>query len=746
MLAALAAILVVPGVSGFGAAGGSVAGAGSAAPAVPEGPVVLVGTTGVRWSDLKAPVDGVGDELAGAEPAEPPLAPYLAGLLDDAGLADRRGADAAGLALTTGAAARCPAGGWLALSAGGLAESAPAPRAACEEPAVEPAAGQDTQAVVAGWADWQALQRGSAYGARLGRLGDALDGMCTTAVGAGAAVAVARADGSVGRYADDVGPEAFECPVTVIDAGSALLAHDEIDRADAEDLRAERVAAVDAEVRRVLAEVPEDATVVVADLANQRERGPRLGIGLVLRPAGPDGAGPRYLTSSATRTTGVARAGDLPATLLAAAGLAAADGIEDTPLLAGADRPASGTETIDALADLTERDHERRAAYSVLVEGGFWAALALAGLCWWAAARGRASGARAAAVGAALFLSAVPVAGFLASLTGWWRFPLPGLALGAAVVAIAGLLAGLAALVPARRTWARPGFLAGVTFVVLTVDGLASTVLNRAAPLGAAPSYGARFYGFGNPTFCVYAVAGLVLAAALAQWLVSRGRRGLAATAVAGVGLVAVIVDVLPQFGADLGGGPALVPAFAVLGIAAYGGRLRVRRIVAVTAGGAVLVAAIGVADWLRPAAQRSHLGRFVADVIEGEAWSLLARKAAYAARSVLAGPSVWVTVLLLLAVALVLFTPVLGRRLEPAWSVAACSAWPLLRPAVAAIWLVAVIGSLINDFGLRIGMICLVVAVPLLTLTVLGVAGRTGDRTGQGAAGPAVDRAALGK
>ncbi|MBL0887300.1 hypothetical protein [Myceligenerans indicum] len=706
MLLVLAVILVVPGLAGFGAAGGSAPGAGVGERAVPDGPVVLVGTTGVRWDGLTA-------------------APFLAGLLEEGGPDGRAAADAAGLALTTGAAARCPVGGWLALSAGGLAESAASPGAECRDPAVVPGHGTGQEAAVAGWTGWQALQRDSAYGARLGRLGEALGGVCSTAVGAGAAVALARADGSVGRYRDDVGPGAFDCPVTVVDAGSALLTRAEAEGPDAAGLREERLTDVDDRIRRVLENVPRDATVVLADLANQRGRPPELGVGMVLRPAAADAPPPRYLTSSATRTTAVARAADLPATLLAAAGAAGAagaGGIEDTPLVLGGDRPETGPGTIDALADLTDRDLARRAAYAALVGGGFWVVLAVAGLCWWAGARGRATRrARTVAAGAALFLGALPVAGFLASLTGWWRFALPGVALGAAVTVVAGLVAGLAALAPARPTWARPGALAGVTFAVLTVDGLAATVLNRAAPLGAVPTYGARFYGFGNPTFCVYAVAAVVFAAAVAQWLGSRGRNGLAAVVVAGVGLVTVVVDVLPAFGADLGGGPALVPAFAVLGIAAYGGRLRARRVVAVTAAGALLVAAVGVADWLRPSAQRSHLGRFVADVVDGGAWSLLARKAAYAARSVLAGPPVWVTVLVLLAVALVVLIPGPGRRLEPAWAVAAREAWPLLRPAVAAIWVIAVIGSLTNDFGLRIGMICLLVAVPLVTLAALG-------------------------
>ncbi|GAA1865147.1 hypothetical protein [Myceligenerans crystallogenes] len=768
LLAVLAAVLVVPGASGFGAAGGSSGAVSEARAAVPEGPVVLIGTTGIRWRDLT----GTRGDLAPGEVAV--AAPFLAGLLDG-GRARRAPADVAALSLTTGAAARCPAGGWLALSAAGPAESSAARDAPCGEPRTDQAAvagtgacpGEDrprsrpgcasggtVASVVTDWQGWQGLQRRSAYGARLGRLGEALDGVCTTAIGPGAAIALARADGSVGRYAERAAPGRFGCPVTVVDAGSALLTAAEVERDDAGALRAVRVAAVDNEVRRVLDAVPDDATVVIADLANQVERQPELGVGLVLRPmpvsgdavsgdvisddavsddsVSGDAGAPGYLTSSATRTTGVARAADLPGTLLAAAGLPGAGGIEATPLLAGEARPAAGAEAADALADLTERDHARRGAYTVLVGAGFWVALALAAACWWAGARARRRLLpvpprwRRAARGAALFLGALPAAGFLASLTGWWRFPAPSLALGLAVTAIAGLVAGAVALLPgviarpAGASWPAPGVLAGLTFVVLTVDGLLDTPLNRAAPLGAAPSYGARFYGFGNPTFCVYAVAAIVLAGAVAQWLVSRGRRGAAALAVAGIGAVALVVDVLPRFGADLGGGPALVPAFAVLGIAAYGGRAGVWRIAAVTAGGVLLVAAVGVVDWLRPEAERSHLGRFVADVVDGEAWALLARKAGYALRSVLAGPSVWVAVLVLVAVAVVLFTAVPGRRIEPLWSRSAREAWPLLRPTAAAIWLVAVAGSFVNDFGLRIAVLCLLVALPWLTLASL--------------------------
>ena len=752
LFAALAALLVVPGASGFGAAGGS-ADRGLEVEAVPRGPVVLIGTTGVRWRDLSTQDGG----LTGEVPVEP-VAPHLVGLLEGDRDGQEVSTDAVALATTTGAASYCSVGGWLSLSATELVRSAASSDAACPDPAVEPAAtdadaldaeGSDAdladtegsgnavdagsdgvmEVTVADWDHWSELQRGSTYGARLGRLNENLDGTCTTAVGARAAMALAGPDGTVERYADDVGPGVFECPLTVVDAGDALLTHPEIEDLEAEaaeSLRQERVAAVDAEIRRVLGEVPQDATVVIADLANQIGKRPELGVGMVFRPADTDGyADERYLTSSATRTTGVARSMDLPATIVTAVGRTSGPGLKGTPLVRADPRP-SAEESADALTDLVSRDKERRGAYRLLVEGAFWVVLGLAGACWWVGHRARRAATpvpdlwRRAAAGAALVLGALPVAGFLASMTGWWRFPEPGMALALAITAIAGLLAGMTALTPPRPVWIRPGVLAAMTFVTLTVDGLLDTPLNRAAPLGSAPSYAARFYGFGNPTFCVYAVSAVVLAAVLAQWLILRGRRGLATVVVAGIGLVALVVDVLPRFGADIGGAPPLVVAFVVLGFMAYGGRLRAGRIIAVTGAGALLVVGIGVADYLRPAAERSHLGLFVADVVDGEAWSILIRKAGYAARSLLSGPSVWVTVLVLVAVALVVFTPVLGRRIEPTWSRETRARWPFLLPTVAAIWILAVTGSLVNDFGMRVAMICTLVAVPLFTVAAL--------------------------
>lgn len=719
LVAFLLVVGMVPPSSGTGVAGGQSAALGdpeAAAVAAPGSSLVVVGTAGMRWSDVRP---------------DAPVAPTLAGLLAD-------GADAAGVALPTGAAARCVEGGWLALSAGQLAEVATTRDAegawTCPPLAVEAAAtgaattGAADGAVVAGWDALQGLQQGSSYGARLGRLGTALAEVpaCATAVGPGAAVALADGDGTVARYRDvDAavarGSDAFDCPVTVVDAGSAV-----VPREATAQQRADAVAAVDDVVADVLDAVPPSATVVVVDVANVPGTQAALGLGMV-RPSADLEDRPRYLSSTATRTDGVVRLLDVPATVLRTADAAVPATLDDTPLARAAVRPPDATATADELADLTDRDHVRRAVYTWLVDVPFYAGLALAGACLLAARRGRGRSARAWrwAEGAALALSALPAASFLGALVGWWRFSAPLAALVVGTALTTAVVAGLGALAPRRPLWAPVGVVAGVTFAVLTLDGLLGTPLNRASPLGSAPTFGARFYGFGNPTFSIYAVAGLLFAAAVAQWLVRRGRTLLAATAVGVIGLVAMVVDVWPTLGADLGGGLVLVPAFVIIGLVASGARVTLRRFTLVAAAGVAAVAAVGVLDWLRPEAARSHLGRFVAQVVDGEAWGILARKGSYALRSVLGGVPVWLTLVVLVAAAVPLLAPARVRaRWTPGWFTRAEERWPLLRPAVLAIWAMAVLGSLVNDFGVRIALIALVPAIPMITLVALQARG----------------------
>ncbi|WP_139316009.1 hypothetical protein [Cellulosimicrobium sp. CUA-896] len=91
-----------------------------------------------------------------------------------------------------------------------------------------------------------------------------------------------------------------------------------------------------------------------------------------------------------------------------------------------------------------------------------------------------------------------------------------------------------------------------------------------------------------------------------------------------------------------------------------------------------------------------------------------------------------WLTVLVLVAAALLLFAP---HRFTPRWFARTETEWPLLRPTVLALWIVCVAGSVVNDFGVRIAMIALIPAVPLLTVAALHAAAPPGTGGVDGAA-----------
>jgi hypothetical protein len=73
----------------------------------------------------------------------------------------------------------------------------------------------------------------------------------------------------------------------------------------------------------------------------------------------------------------------------------------------------------------------------------------------------------------------------------------------------------------------------------------------------------------------------------------------------------------------------AAVPAFAVLVLAARGRRIGIRRAAVVAAGTVVTVIVLAAIDLARPAASRTHLGRFAHRVLDGEAGSIVQRKLA---------------------------------------------------------------------------------------------------------------------
>ncbi|WP_369370564.1 hypothetical protein AB1046_17465 [Promicromonospora sp. Populi] len=679
----------------------------------PHAPVVVIGTQGLRWQDVR-----------------PDTTPHLWRLLDD-------GAPAGGITpAVTSASASCSAAGWLSLSAGRTAITG-AYVDDVWQCAEWDLVAEGTGARLDGWAGLVGLQADSEFRPHPGTLGAALasTGECTTAIGPGAALALASSDGTVERYrAPEVvqaDPEdAFACPLTVVDAGAVPYHRDPT--ADAErvpipadatadgPLRDTELQRLDERVGALVEAAPSEAFVVLADVGNPAPGRRSLGVGVVVQPDAAEGT-PGYLTSGATRWLGVFRLLDVPTTLVRTAGAPIPADFTGASIAIGDARPDGSEETTEQLAALSIRDDTLRGSSGVMT--GVPTVLALAALCiivlflpkWQSAGRNRSPvpWERALEV-LLLWCAAASPAIFLVGAVPWWQWGNPTVGLWVTWAVLTTVIAGIGALVPRRPLWAGPALLAAFTFALLTIDALLGTPLHRASPLGAAPTLGGRYYGFGNPTYSVYVVAAVLAAAGLATLVTRRWGKVAGAIAVVLVGGVATFVDLWPTLGADVGGALVLLPVFAVLALAALGARVTWRRLLMTAVGGIVLVGAVGIVDWLRPAEHRTHLGTFVQQVVDGTAAEILLRKAGYAFGSLLAGPAAWLTLVIVVWIALALYQ---GSRVRAGWLEGLTKEWPLLRPALVSLVLAAVAGGIVNDYGIRIATQMLFTAVPLVAL-----------------------------
>ncbi|GAB2696702.1 hypothetical protein [Thalassiella azotivora] len=703
------------------------------------GPVVLVGVNGVRWDDV-----------------DPELTPALWSLLQEGSVGT--------VAVRSVRSSTCPVDGWLAVSAGRrLADDLAS--GACQRPVPPLTAGR-----LPAWRRYVTQAEEQSFDARPGLLGDALarGDVDVVAMGPGAAVATATGEGRVvGRYlprptstaalaADLAGVLADAPDLLVVDAGE-VRDPDDLPADDRDRLRGARpdqVARADAVVAEVLAAVGDDATVLVGSLADSG-RTPHLGY---LAATGPTAEGDRFsgtlLGSRSTRQDGVVQATDLTPTLVSLLGLPTPGGLVGAPVQELDATAATPQELYRKVLDLDESAAAVKRLIPPFFLGLVLAELLLYGLAalalkvQWGGPEGRRPVLRWLRRVATVF-ACVPAATFLANLVPWWRAESDLLA----VVAVTGfwtlLIAAVAMLGPWRSRRLGPfGAVAGITAGVLAVDVATGSHLQLSSLMGQQPLVGGRFYGLGNQQFALFATGSLLLATALADAALRVDRRRAAVAIVAGIGLVAVVVDGTPGIGSDFGGPPAMVPAFAVLALLVAGVRLTWRRLLAVGAGTLLVVAALSLLDWMRPAQNRTHLGRFVDTLLEGGAWPVIERKLEQN-WNILTGSEISLLVPFgAVFVGLVLMRPV-------AWGAPALQRTyeyaPTLRHGLVALLVMLAIGFAVNDSGTVVPAIGGVLAVPLLiaasvrTLELADAETTVTSPGPDGARGPAAPRPGAG-
>jgi hypothetical protein len=711
---ALVAVAVVASACTFTLASAARADEPALPPAVP-GPVVLIGTSGIRWADIDAATT-----------------PTLADLAAEGAVGT--------LAVRSLRSYACPADGWLAISSGRLAAAPPTTASAA---VCDPIQNATADATVPGWQLAQQRAQEDDRGAVIGSFGDALaeQGTSVAAIGAGAAIAIAGTDGiPVGPVTRTPGDDAeLEAQVRELADGVELLVIDIGGvRAPPETdvTRSEQLGLVDDRVGAVFRALPSGATVFVASLADDGST-PHL---QVLAATGADNEA-RYtdalLGSRSTRQPGLVQTTDLGPTVLRLLGVPSPSTFVGSPVIPVEVGAAGSNERLRALTDL-DAAAQKISPYTVWFFGG----LTLLHLLVYGSAllllrrTGPTAPSRARVLvwlrRVGIFFSCLPVATFPANLLPWWR---SDASFGVLVGTVAVIALGLAAIAlsgPWRhRLLGALGFVGGVTAGVLALDVITGSRLMISSLMGLQPLVAGRFYGLGNVAFTIFATGAVLLATALADALLRSRRRALAIVVIVVIGAIAIILDGAPGLGSDFGGPLAMVPAFGLLVVMV--GRLRSswRLAVGIGLGAVVVVVGLALLDWLRPADQRTHLGRFVDEVSNGEAWQVVGRKLHQNLDLLVGSVGGPLVILVFGFLAVAVLRPTLLRlpSLPEAYERA-----PALRPGLLAMLVLVVLGSALNDSGSAVSAVAAAVTVPLLVATAAAVAYEQATRSPEGA------------
>jgi hypothetical protein len=619
----------------------------------------------------------------------------------------------------------CPDDGWLTLNSGARAEG-PRPCASLP-PVIQDGAGARIPAMPEIVQYNQQFHESPDWGL-LGTLAG-----CVTAVGPGAALAVASPFGDVADYLPSAGQltaaALARCPLTVVDLGA--LSYPERPSA----------AAADRQLARIVAGLPPDTLLLVTAPGAALGGLPHLRSVVVSGP----GFGAGLLHAASTRQPGIVTLTDLTPTVASWLGRQVPAGLSGSLLTRG-DRGSLAA----AVRVLAGRDTAEQVWMTT--HGWFFTAYAVAdalllvvpALLFWGSDPERRRRRARCWQTAGVFAAAVPVGTFLANLVPWWLHVHPAVWLYGMTVGWTLAVGAVAAAGPWRRQPLGPfGVLCLFTLAVLGIDVMTGSRLQLEVPFGLSLLEGGRFYGIGNEALGVYCVSALVGAA----WVGLVVQRRLAnspavspetatsperaeatsrapAGAAALVGLFAVVASGWPGFGAKVGGTIALVPCLLLLCAWLAGVRVRWRFAVPVAVSGLALFLVFALISYFFPAVGVSDMGAFAGNLLHGQGGDLLERKVSSNVGTLTVSVFSWLIPVVAVAAAAALWRPAALRlRLLSR----AFTAEPLLRVIAWLIWLVLVIGWFADDSGVIVPAVTLPFALPLVISMAASVSGPVG-------------------
>ena len=444
--------------------------------------------------------------------------------------------------------------------------------------------------------------------------------------------------------------------------------------------------------------------VIFSSIADGANKGSSMQAAMALDPAGEAG----LLTSSSTRQPGLVQVPDIAPTLVELSGGEPMDNVAGAPMThdsAGSSWESRFQAVLDRQVAVTTQ-HELSTWFFPVVASLMVGLLALA----WFLRKNHRALVHSGAYRLGIVFAAMPVSTYLVNTVPWERTTNPDIAMLGALAGWSLVLGAIALLGPWRGHKFGPVlFVCVVTVLVLAYDVMTGSRLQMSTLLGEPLLIASRFYGIGNSALALYCCALLLAVAGFASMTDRRIVRVLIVTIPV---LVSAVILAAPGLGTKFGSVPTLIIGVAYLVLAAASIRFSLKRMgLTVGIAGFVMLAVLFI-DWLRPADQRTHFGRFFDSIISGEALGVLARKIGM---NIDILTQSWMTLVLPLIIIGVFWLALAPQRFSLHGMSAAYERIPLLRAGMISLAILLGVGTIINDSGIVVPAVGILFLVPVL-------------------------------
>lgn len=597
-------------------------------------------------------------------------------------------------------ATSCPVDGWLAVGSGRRA--ADEPREECRQPA------PPLDGWVADWDVYSQVARGDNYDAGLGGLSESVPKI--QAFGPGAAIAAATPNGHVRGWSpvgEDLAEKATQASedgeLSLIDLGNTTVdgySLKALDKRVGTILQANGWIDGDASQGLSSGQTP----VIFSSIADGANKGSSMQAAMALDPGGEVG----LLTSSSTRQPGLVQVPDIAPTLVELSGGEPMDNVAGAPMThdsAGSTWESRFQTVLDRQVAVTTQ-HELSTWFFPVIASLMVGLLVLA----WFLRKNHRALVLSGAYRLGIVFAAMPVSTYLVNTVPWERATNPDIAMLGALAGWSLILGAIALLGPWRGHKFGPVlFVCVVTVLVLAYDVMSGSRLQMSTLLGEPLLIASRFYGIGNSALALYCCALLLAVAGFASMTQRRIVRILIVTIPV---LVSAVILAAPGLGTKFGSVPTLIIGVAYLVLAAASIRFSLKRMgLTVGIAGFVMLAVLFI-DWLRPADQRTHFGRFFDSIISGEALGVLARKIGM---NIDILTQSWMTLVLPLIIIGVFWLALAPQRFSLHGMSAAYERIPLLRAGMISLAILLGVGTIINDSGIVVPAVGILFLVPVL-------------------------------